>query len=415
MSRRQDTTPDLVLLTAGYPFDGSEAVISAELDVIAPRFRRVFLLPSRTGMSRCELPANASVVELDPGDFTRADKARVLRSRNAAEVLRSAFATRSNGRSYLRHLRTYLDILARNLLRAEQLQGWIHAERLAGALFYDYWFENSTLALAVLRKNGVIDCAISRAHRFDVFDEAWGTGRVPFREYKARHLDAIFAVSNDGAVYLREKLANARDKVRVSHLGVPTATVLPEPDSGPPLVVSCSTLIPRKQVDRIPAVLRALGAPVRWVHFGDGPERGRIEAQAASLPLEVEWELRGWVDNATVHEFYRTRGVAALVSLSASEGVPVSMMEAQSYGIPIVALGVGGIEDLVTDETGILLRPDASTDAVATALATALQPGHFDPAAIRAAFKRFDAAKNYPAFADAILSIWRDNADTAGR
>jgi len=44
--------------------------------------------------------------------------------------------------------------------------------------------------------------------------------------------------------------------------------------------------------------------------------------------------------------------------LSSSEGLPVSMMEAQSYGIPIMSTNVGGCNEICNDETGFLIKPD---------------------------------------------------------
>lgn len=41
--------------------------------------------------------------------------------------------------------------------------------------------------------------------------------------------------------------------------------------------------------------------------------------------------------------------------MSLSEGIPVSIMEAISFGIPIIATNVGGNAEIVNDETGVLI------------------------------------------------------------
>lgn len=43
------------------------------------------------------------------------------------------------------------------------------------------------------------------------------------------------------------------------------------------------------------------------------------------------------------------------VNMSLSEGIPVSIMEAISFGIPIIATNVGGNAEIVNDETGVLI------------------------------------------------------------
>jgi glycosyltransferase involved in cell wall biosynthesis len=343
--------------------------------------------------------------------WSRAEKRKALRSRLALEVVGRTLRNRSNLRPYAAHARAHLDNLAESLLKARSLERWVELNGLRDAVFYDFWFENSTLALAILRQRGAIRCAVSRAHGFDVFDSRWGEdGRVPFREFKAENLDAVFAISTDGADYLRAKFGPEADKVHLARLGIPASPSFPEDAADPPLVVSCSLLRPDKRVHAIPAVLRACDRPLRWVHFGDGPERPRVEETAASLPESVVWELRGRVENAAVRAFYAAEPVSALLSLSAAEGVPISMMEAQSVGTPIVALAVGGVPEIVTADTGILLPPDAGASAVAAALCRAIEPPSFDRATIRSAFaSRYDAATNYAAFADAILKIWSEN------
>jgi len=408
--------PDAVIFTVRFPCDGSEPWLAGELEATAERFGRVFVVPSRPGADPVELPANVAVVDLGwAGGWSRAEKLAALRSRLALRVLARTLRRPSNWLPYLRGARFYLDLLATELLKARGLAAWVGENGLREAIFYDYWFENSTLALAALRRLGAIRCAVSRAHRFDVFDFAWGRlGRVPFLEFKAAGLDAVFAVFDDGAAHLRRRFGRDGEKVRVARLGVPLPPSYPQSRPDPPLVVSCSSLNRRKRVHLIPEVLRACGRPLRWVHIGDGPERPRVEDAAASLPATVSWELLGRIGNDAVREFYATRPVSAFLSLSESEGVPVSMMEAQSFGVPIVALAVGGVGEIVAAEAGTALPADASPEAVAAALADALEPGRFDPERIRAAFSaRYEAPAVYEAFADALLSI-HSAAGTAG-
>jgi glycosyltransferase involved in cell wall biosynthesis len=402
----EPSKPDVVLFASRFPY--GESALRGELEVTAGRFGRLFIVPSNIGTDAAELPPNAVVVDLDwAKGWRRSEKLRALCSRQALRILCRTLRHRSNWRPYGAGVRTYLDILATQLLKAQSLEGWVEASDLRDAIFYDYWFENSTLALAVLRDRGAIRCAVSRAHGFDLFDYRWGnSGRVPFREYKAEFLDAIFAVSEIGADYLRRRIGDSGEKVRLARLGVPLPPSYPRTDADPPLVVSCSMLLPLKRAHLIPAVLEACDRRLRWVHFGEGAERGKIEAAAASLPDTIAWELKGWVDNSELRDFYATQPVSAFLSLSKFEGIPVSMMEAQSFGVPIVGPAVGGVPELVPPEAGVLLPAEASVAAFGEALAEVLDSDRFDPDAVRAVFAaRFDAAANYGAFADALLSL----------
>jgi glycosyltransferase involved in cell wall biosynthesis len=409
---------DLVLLTSAYPFgNASETFLETEIEVLAERFRRVYVLPSHMEPRMRPLPPGVELVKMEWLDGTsRWAKLRALTSPKAASVLVSALRSRDAG-FYRRALRLYLDNLARNVLKYRMLSRFVRERDLADAVFYDYWFENSTLALALLRGTGSIRTAVARTHRFDLYDECWDTGAVPFREAKARALDAIFAVSESGGEYLRQRIPGQREKVGVQRLGVrDPGHACPAATDAIPLVVTCARLEPQKRIHLVPEALARLGNPVRWIHFGDGPERKRVIDEASRLlggvEPGVEWELRGQVDNREILAFYEDNHVDALLSLSSSEGLPVSMMEAQSYGIPIVALGVGGVPEIVREGTGVLLSPQAGPSEAAAGLRAALEPGRFESDEVRALFKeRFDASANYERFVDALVTIHEDAGD----
>jgi glycosyltransferase involved in cell wall biosynthesis len=407
---------DLVLLTSAYPFGiASETFLETEIEVLAERFRRVYVLPSHSEPRMRPLPPGVELVRMEWLDrLSRRARLRALASPEAASVLVSTLRSADAG-SHLRAPRLYLDNLARNVAKYRMLSRFVRERSLSDAVFYDYWFENSTLALALLRGTRSIRTAVARAHRFDLYDECWDAGAVPFREAKARALDAIFAVSESGGEYLRWRIPRHREKVGVQRLGVrDPGHPCPAGTGAVPLVVTCARLEPQKRIHLVPEALAGLGSPVRWIHFGDGPERARVAGEASRL-LEgaaVEWELRGQVDNREILAFYEDNHVDALLSLSSSEGLPVSMMEAQSYGIPIVALGVGGVPEIVREGTGVLLPPEAGPSEAAAGLRAALEPGRFESDEVRSLFReRFDASANYDRFVDALVAIHEGASD----
>jgi len=408
--------PELVLLTSAYPFGNeAETFLETEIDVLADRFQKVYVLPSHRDAGERPMPNGVELVEMDWLDEpTREARRLALASREAGTVLLRALRPGGDAQPCLRSprsARVCLDNLSRNILKFRALRRFVRDRELGDAVFYDYWFENSTLALALLRELGAIRTAVSRAHRFDLYDECWEMRRVPFRETKARALDAIFTVSEEGAAYLGARIPGQREKIGVQRLGVSDpGRACPSRTSALPLVVTCARLEGQKCVHLVPEVLARLRRPVRWLHLGDGPERARV-IEAASRHLgqrdgETSWELLGQVDNREVLDFYANRHVDVFLSLSESEGLPVSMMEAQSFGIPIVARGVGGVPEIVTETTGVLLSPDAKAPEAAEGLRAALESGRFECDSVRAAFRRrFDASVNYNRFVDSLLAL----------
>jgi len=64
--------------------------------------------------------------------------------------------------------------------------------------------------------------------------------------------------------------------------------------------------------------------------------------------------------------------------VSETEGLPVSMMEAISFGIPILSTDVGGCKEIVTSETGILIKKDFDDNEVAKMIEEEYRIKRFD-------------------------------------
>ncbi len=94
---------------------------------------------------------------------------------------------------------------------------------------------------------------------------------------------------------------------------------------------------------------------------GELPERGR--ALLEQRP-DVEW--LGWLDG---EERRRVLGAAPVFVLaSTSEGLPMALLEAMARGQAIVATEVGGVPDVVDQETEALLVPPGEPAALARAI-----------------------------------------------
>ena len=72
--------------------------------------------------------------------------------------------------------------------------------------------------------------------------------------------------------------------------------------------------------------------------------------------------LLGNVQNSEIQKFYSKNNVDIFINFSNSEGIPVSIMEALSYGIPVVATDVGGTSEIVTSSVGALIHSNANTE-----------------------------------------------------
>ena len=111
--------------------------------------------------------------------------------------------------------------------------------------------------------------------------------------------------------------------------------------------------------------IKQKGIAFKLVVGGSGSQHQPLIEQAASLGLADSVDFRGWISGAEKLAALAEANVFVLQSYH--EGMPNSVLEAMSCGLPIVATSVGGIPQLVCDD-GSILVPSGSPDELANAL-----------------------------------------------
>ncbi len=199
---------------------------------------------------------------------------------------------------------------------------------------------------------------------------------LAIERFLARRSTCLIAVSDEVRDDLLALGVASADKVIVVPLGfelerfaAPAVTrtamraELGLPDDAP-VVLLVARLVPIKRVDRFLEIAAAVTTPgVRFLVAGDGELRDAIHASpaAALVADRVTWlGMRSDVE--------RLLAAADLsVLCSDNEGTPVSLIESQAAGVPVVSTAVGGVSTVVVDgETGLLVTAD---DVVAFAAA----------------------------------------------
>jgi glycosyltransferase involved in cell wall biosynthesis len=169
-------------------------------------------------------------------------------------------------------------------------------------------------------------------------------------------------------------------------------------------------LVEVKRVHLIFEALQHTQSKICWHHFGDGVLENQLRELIKQNRENLEIILHGFVDNAKLMAFYKTHSVDLLLNVSASEGLPVSIMEALSFGIPVIATNVGGTAELVNDQTGCLIPSHFDTKELSVMIDHKLSLGKPETQILRAnARKMFEekvsAEKNYKIFYNKISSI----------
>lgn len=129
----------------------------------------------------------------------------------------------------------------------------------------------------------------------------------------------------------------------------------------PVKILFLGVLIKRKGVSDLLKAVERLKKNVDPKKFkviiaGTGEEEERLKLECKKLNLEKNVEFVGWAAGEKKNKLLRNSQILVLPSYN--EGLPIAILEAMSYGMPIVTCDVGDISSAVHDgENGFLLQP----------------------------------------------------------
>lgn len=239
------------------------------------------------------------------------------------------------------------------------------------------WFDACSFTASKLKRKYPNVKAVSLAHSYEILPIRNPYVRYMHNRYKFSLLDGVYFISYKIRDMFFKGVDNLemdlKKKAFVAYLGSikNTSSInVPDPDSFN--ICSCSRMIPLKRIELILEVLRDWDqCHIKWTHIGDGPLFADITEKARKICRDnpmVKIDLVGRVTNENVKLFYATHPIDLFVNLSEIEGLPISIMEAISYGIPVLATDVGGTSEIVTSGTGYLLDAHISLVEVRQAL-----------------------------------------------
>lgn len=271
-------------------------------------------------------------------------------------------------------------------------------------VLYAYRFEYQPYLALLLQKYLPNYKIVARAHGYDLYEEVNSANYIPLREYLLERLEKVFLIANTGYTYLQKRFPAYEEKLQVSKLGTVDRGETPTEHGTPLRLVTCSTVLPIKRLHLIAEALKAVKADVLWTHYGDGPVMADLREACRDLPQNVQVDLRGMCPNQQILADYAKEPYHLFLNVSSSEGIPVAIMEAMSFGIPCIATDVGGNHEVVTDGySGKLLPKDFAPQTLADCIeefAAMSEEGYrtLRQNAREDWSRKHSAAKNYPDF-----------------
>lgn len=410
----------MLLVTTSYPYGRNEAFVRAELEYLSRCFAHVELVPTfyppDSAPRPTDLPVNLGYANARWG----MQRSYMLISSFLGGLWRYAWLDDALRVVRGAHRWENLKELGRALYRARLFERFL-VEQIGQAnkeidLVYFYWMFPEIMGAIHYRDTYQPSLKIvSRAHKGDLYEDHRSGGYAGLRQGLLAGIDAVYSISDHGRAYVGREYPAVARKCFTARLGVDDPGFEnAQPEAAALSVVSCSFVVEEKRlsliVDAIAHLLEAepsLG--IRWTHIGDGELFHEIRAYAQSkLGGRADVVFTGYLAQQEVMQLYREQQFDVIVNVSSSEGIPVSLMEASSVGIPMVATDVGGNGEIVNESNGILIPADADVPTIAGALA------RFRDRASASAYRararsdwqdKFNAAHNYPRFGQSLADI----------
>jgi len=189
-------------------------------------------------------------------------------------------------------------------------------------------------------------------------------------EQKIKHATFARFISNSG-IKLAGGLCDVKEaNTHVLHMGVnvPAESKTKKPITKKFVILCPANLIEVKGHKYLIEALSNIrkGTQVELLLAGEGKLRGVIESQVNELSLSSMVTFLGQLLHEELLMMYASSKVDAVVLPSVDlgegehEGIPVSLMEAMAYGVPVLSTLTGGIPELLGDGAGVLVEASSA-------------------------------------------------------
>lgn len=423
----------LLILTRRYPYDFGESFLESEIEKHQQYYDRILVLSQDVGTNSKQTRIPPEGIEFAATATSDRKKLRRKDVLNAPRMM-----AKPDEAVKLELKQKKLNIVQKGFLcyfesrclrlvdEAKAILKEIDVNQYDQITLYSYWlFANANVGIYLkeyllkeLGFKGKI-ALFSRAHRYDIYEEENKVNYLPFRTRLLEGMDQVFPCSRDGAEYLKKAYPQYSSKIQTEYLGTRDygiSAVRGEP--GTFHIVSCSRVVKVKGLERLIDDLALLPSDqhVKWTHIGGGVDGKtdyfeKIQQYAGEKLKNISFELKGSLSNSEVYEYYKHNAIDVFVNCSYSEGLPVSLMEASSFGIPLIATDVGGSREIIEEgRNGFLLPKDFEKGQLAQKLEIMMNETAEEKANRRTAARElwescYCAEKNYSDFAEMISKL----------
>lgn len=390
----------LYLFTASFPYGWQEPFLEKEILFLSKKFKKIYIIPlGGYGAETRPIPSNCIVDNRLQSSRSHKVFFAIL---GAWRVLPMCINDLLENKVLFNKSKLRLwgeAFLVVSFYMQSKLVKELYEIKANKDVFYFYWGTGAN-AISHYFKNKVK--LISRFHGDgDLWKDQKTDGYIPLRKYLTNSLSAAILISNKGETYFRKLYPKC--KTLVFPLGSTDNGISSKSTDGVIRIVSCSNVYPLKRVDLIFESLKKIEqVKIEWTHIGGGPSfddlRNLVDTHKED---RLKIYLLGQKKNTEVMQYYKENFVDIFINMSINEGLPVSIMEAISFNIPVIATNVGATCEIVNQYTGVLLSANPSVEEVSDAVHYVVSRD-FHPR--RFWLQNYNSESNYSKFADFLES-----------
>ncbi len=194
-----------------------------------------------------------------------------------------------------------------------------------------------------------------------------------YRQYLKR-ADALITVSGTVASELNTHFGVSAAQLQVIPNGVDSGFFTAQRQEKNPVVLFVGRLGERKGLEDYLTAAEYIYGQLPETRFriaGEGPLREKLERRISSAPFAKQVEFLGWCSREKLQSLLQSATV--FVFPSRYEAAPLTLLEALSAGLPIVATPVGNAPDVLEHDRNALIVPPASPERISQSVLRLLQ------------------------------------------
>lgn len=364
----------IIYITTSLPNGSGEAFIIPEVKELISNGNEVIIVP---------MNPKGSVVHSSLNPFFSSTK--VTKVITVGILLSSLVVFINNPKEVIRQLLQVFKsrnpkILLKNLMVFPKSL-WLSqfAEKWGADHIHSHW-SSTTSTLAMITGN-VSDISWSfTAHRWDIVENnlfKQKSNSAKFVRFISKSGYKIAANYNIDSLAAKSKIIHMGIEIPQINNNTVSLTSLDDTEKGCDIKLICpANLIPVKGHEYLINAIKRLGDKgykVKLLIAGEGYLKDSLKLLIKDLNILDSISFLGQLSHENLLNLYKNKQVDAMILPSVDlgngvhEGIPVSLMEAMGYGVPVISTTTGGIPELIKNEAGILVPPEnvqALSDAI---------------------------------------------------